>query len=100
MAGYSAAKHAVIGLTRSAAREYAALGIRINAVCPYAIDGTNIGETMGDTGDKFTRNCEIVSPMRRVGRLEETVDTFVLLLSPGNTYMTGQAIAIDGGVSA
>ncbi len=100
MAAYSAAKHAVIGLTKTAALEYAKAGIRVNAICPYAVRGTDIGDSMGDSMDAFVESCEQRNPMKRVGNVEEIVNAVVLLASPGNSFMNGQAIAIDGGVSA
>ena len=100
MAAYSAAKHAVIGLTKTAALEYASAGIRVNAICPYAIGGTDIGNSMGDSMAAFMESCEQRNPMKRIGQLDEIINAIVLLASPGNTYMNGQAIAIDGGVSA
>ncbi|NKI18694.1 SDR family oxidoreductase [Spongiibacter sp. KMU-166] len=100
MSAYSASKHAVIGLTKSAALEYAGQGIRVNAVCPYAISGTAIGDSMGDSTDRFQENCAATNPMKRVGTLDEAVAAMILIISPANAYMNGQAIAIDGGLSA
>lgn len=100
MSAYSASKHAVIGLTKSAALEYASHGIRVNAVCPYAISGTAIGASMGGSTELFDKNCAAQNPMKRVGNLEEAIAAMIMLVSPANSYMNGQAIAIDGGVSA
>ena len=97
ISSYSAAKHAVIGLTKSAAVEYAKQNIRVNAVCPF-FALTNMVTNMSDEeGRKFmAKGC----PMKRLAQPEEIVATMLLLLSPANTYMNGQCIAIDGGVSA
>lgn len=98
-AAYSAAKHAVVGLTRTAAVEYAKKGIRANAICPF-YSPTNILATDGfDTPENqklLARGC----PMRRLADPQEVVNTMILILSPGNSYMSGQTIAIDGAVSA
>jgi hypothetical protein len=100
-ATYSAAKHAVIGLTKTAAFEYAADNIRVNAICPYFTLTemlTSAAETGGiDDVDAFLGRG---TPMRRVGRPEEIVNVMLMMISPGNTFMNGQAIAVDGGSSA
>ncbi len=96
---YSAAKHAVIGLTRTAAVEYARYNVRTNAICPFfsPTDIMNI-EGLSTTEDK--QKLGIGSPMKRISTIDEIVNVMVLTLSPGNTYMNGQNIAIDGGVTA
>lgn len=98
---YSAAKHAVIGMTKTAAVEYARRNIRVNAVCPFYSH-----TPMVDEGE-LSENKETVhamlasgSPMKRLGQPEEIVTVMLMLLSPANSYMTGQALAVDGGVSA
>jgi NAD(P)-dependent dehydrogenase (short-subunit alcohol dehydrogenase family) len=100
-ATYSAAKHAVIGLTKTAAFEYAADNIRVNAICPYFTLTemlTSAAEAGGiDDVDAFLGRG---TPMRRVGRPEEIVNVMLMMISPGNTFMNGQAIAVDGGSSA
>jgi NAD(P)-dependent dehydrogenase (short-subunit alcohol dehydrogenase family) len=89
----------VIGLTRSVALEYAARGIRINAVCPGTID-TPMVSNMLETGmlamDDLLRDL----PMGRLGRAEEIADAVLWLCSPGSTFVTGQALAVDGGFTA
>ena len=96
LAAYHGAKHGVIGLTRSAALEYAARGIRVNAVCPGTID-TPMVSKMLDSGmlamDDLLRDL----PMKRLGRGEEIADAVLWLCSPGSTFVTGQALAVDGG---
>lgn len=98
-AAYSAAKHAVVGLTRTAAVEYAKKGIRANAICPF-YSPTNIlamdGYDSPENQQRLARGC----PMRRLADPQEIVNTMILILSPGNSYMSGQTIAIDGAVSA
>jgi NAD(P)-dependent dehydrogenase (short-subunit alcohol dehydrogenase family) len=98
-AAYSAVKHAVIGLTKTAAIEYARKGIRVNAICPFYTP-TNIlnfdGPVTQDTLDQMAVGC----PSKRLADPQEVVNTMILILSPGNSYMTGQSIAVDGGVTA
>jgi NAD(P)-dependent dehydrogenase (short-subunit alcohol dehydrogenase family) len=96
LAAYHGTKHGVIGLTRSAALEYAARGIRINAVCPGTID-TPMVSSMLDKGmlamDDLLRDL----PMKRLGKAEEIADAVLWLCSPGSTFVTGQSLAVDGG---
>jgi len=94
---YAAAKHAVIGLTKTAAVEYAKKDILVNAVCPF-FSLTNMVTDMADeeTQAHFSRGA----PMKRLSQPEEVVAMMLMMVSPANTYMTGQCIAIDGGVSA
>lgn len=98
-AAYSAAKHAVVGLSRTAAVEYARKGVQVNAICPF-YSPTNI---LAQDGFDSPENQAILArgcPMKRLADPQEVVNTMILVLSPGNSYMTGQTIAIDGGVSA
>ncbi|CAG9932901.1 glucose 1-dehydrogenase [Candidatus Nitrotoga arctica] len=96
LAAYHGSKHGVIGLTRSVALEYAARGIRVNAVCPGTIDTPMVSDML-DSGmlamDDLLRDL----PMRRLGRAEEIADAVLWLCSPGSTFVTGQALAVDGG---
>ena len=100
-ASYAAAKHAVIGLTKTAAFEYAKYNIRVNANCPFYASPalvTDMAQASGiDDADAFLGRG---SPMRRIAEPAEIVNVMLLLLSPGNTFMSGQAIAVDGGASA
>jgi NAD(P)-dependent dehydrogenase (short-subunit alcohol dehydrogenase family) len=103
LAAYSAAKHGVIGLTKSAAGEYARKGIRINAICPA------FAETHMLTGmlDQMRGGAEAASqrivgnmPMRRFARPEEIVQAMLWICSRENSFMTGHALVLDGGLSA
>ena len=97
LGAYSAAKHAIIGLSKTAAIEYAADNIRVNAVCPFFSLTPLVTESgIFDKIEGMVRR----SPMRRLAETEEVTSAILLLCSPANSYMTGQAIAIDGGVSA
>lgn len=100
---YSAAKHGVIGLTKSAALEYVRYGIRINAVCPafartpIVTDGIMAGtDGSKEAEDYLTRGI----PMRRLAEPDEITQAWLFICDPKNSFMTGQAIALDGGTSA
>jgi len=95
---YHAAKHGVLGLTRSAALEYAARGIRINAVCPGLI-WTPMADQMvaAGQGDALKEMLKGV-PMGRYGRAEEIANVVLWLSSDAASYMTGQSISVDGGI--
>jgi NAD(P)-dependent dehydrogenase (short-subunit alcohol dehydrogenase family) len=94
---YHAAKHGVLGLTKSAALEYAARGIRINAVCPGLI-WTPMAERMVAGGQGSALEAMVKSvPMGRYGRAEEVADVVLWLCSDAASYVTGQSISVDGG---
>ena len=95
---YHAAKHGVLGLTKSAALEYAAKGIRINAVCPGLI-WTPMADQMVASGQGEALNAMTKSiPMGRHGRAEEIADAVLWLCSQQASYVTGQSISVDGGL--
>lgn len=94
---YGAAKHGVIGLTKTAAVEYAEQGVRVNAICP--------GLTRSGITKRLIENAPdlieaLLPPMKRLAEPEEIAGTVVFLLSDAATYLTGQAIAIDGAATA
>lgn len=93
---YSASKHAVLGLTKSAALEYGNLGIRVNAVCPTFIE-TDILETVPDKVLEFSKNYRV--PMKRLGQVHEVAKAIVWLLSEESSYVNGESLVIDGGFS-
>jgi NAD(P)-dependent dehydrogenase (short-subunit alcohol dehydrogenase family) len=95
---YHAAKHGVIGLTRSAALEYATRGIRVNAVCPGMIQ-TPMSDQMiaAGQGEELDRMLTTFVPMGRLGRPEEIADAVLWLCSAAASYVTGQSISVDGG---
>jgi len=94
---YSMAKHAVIGLTKTGAVEYGRHNIRINAICPFF----TLTKMVTDIADENMQSkMSLGAPMRRLGEPKEIVAMMLMMLSPANTYMSGQCIAIDGGVSA
>ena len=95
---YHAAKHGVLGFTRSAALEYAARGIRINAVCPGLIQTPMSDQLVAaGQGEALAAMLKTV-PMGRVGRAEEIADAVLWLCSPASSYVTGQSISVDGGL--
>ena len=94
---YHAAKHGVIGFTKSAALEYAPRGIRINAVCPGLI-WTPMADRMVAAGQgDALKAMEKSIPMGRVGRPEEIANAVLWLCSDAASYVTGQSISVDGG---
>jgi NAD(P)-dependent dehydrogenase (short-subunit alcohol dehydrogenase family) len=94
---YHAAKHGVLGLTKSAALEYAARGIRINAVCPGLI-WTPMADQMVASGQAEALDGLLKGiPMGRYGRPEEIADVVLWLSSEAASYVTGQSISVDGG---
>ena len=98
-ASYHAAKHGVLGLTKSAALEYAARNIRINAVCPGLI-WTPMAEQMAASGQKDALDAMVKSvPMQRHGQAEEIADVVLWLSSDASSYVTGQSISVDGGLT-
>ena len=95
---YHAAKHGVLGFTKSAAMEYAAHGVRVNAVCPGLI-WTPMADQMvaGGQGEALAAMLKGV-PMGRYGRAEEIADVVLWLCSSASSYVTGQSISVDGGI--
>jgi len=94
---YHAAKHGVIGFTKSAALEYGTRGIRVNAVCPGLI-WTPMADQMVAAGQgEALKVMEKSIPMGRVGRPEEIATAVLWLCSEAASYVTGQSISVDGG---
>lgn len=96
---YHASKHAVMGLTRSAALDYAKQGIRINAINPGLI-ATEMMDRLSTTGTSPEQLAASIVPMGRMGKPEEIASTVVFLCSDAASYITGQPIVIDGGYTA
>lgn len=94
--GYVASKHGVVGLTRTAALEYAENGIRVNAVCPGYIETEMTRDTMARRGPQLMATV----PMRRMGTAEEIAETVCWLCSDRSSFVTGAAYTVDGGYSA
>jgi len=89
---YAASKHGVVGLTRSAALEYARKGIRINAVCPGFTQ-----TPMEEANPKMLESTVHAIPMRRLGRPEEIAQAALWLCSDAAAFITGHALSVDGG---
>jgi NAD(P)-dependent dehydrogenase (short-subunit alcohol dehydrogenase family) len=95
---YHAAKHGVIGFTKSAALEYATRGIRVNAVCPGMIHTPMFDKMIAEgQGGELEQMLNTLVPMKRMGRPEEIADAVLWLCSDAASYVTGQSISVDGG---
>lgn len=99
MSIYSASKHAVIGLTKSAAIEYAKKKIRVNAVCPAVID-TDMFRRAYEADPRKAEFAAAMHPVGRIGKVEEIASAVLYLCSDGAAFTTGQALAVDGGATA
>ena len=96
---YSASKHAVLGITRTAAIEYAPYGIRVNAVCPGAIDTPMMDETF-ERFPGFRESLIGFVPMGRLGRAAEVASVIAWLSSDAASFVTGESVAVEGGLLA
>jgi len=96
LAGYSATKHGLIGLTKVAALDYAERGIRVNAVAP----GPILTHHLERAGEKYQRMAADAMPMRRIGHPGEVADAVVWLCSRESSFVTGTTVVIDGGKMA
>jgi NAD(P)-dependent dehydrogenase (short-subunit alcohol dehydrogenase family) len=95
---YSAAKGAIVGLTKALAREKAASGIRVNAIAPGPIDTPLFrGAQPPESLDAAIAARVSIIPMGRLGRVDEVAGVIAFLLSDAASYMTGQIVSIDGG---
>ncbi len=98
-AAYHATKHGVLGLTKSAALEYAPRGVRVNAVCPGTID-TPMVAAMIATGELSVDDAIAGQPIGRLGRGDEIAAAVLWLCSPGASLVVGVALPVDGGYTA
>ncbi|MFV2174052.1 SDR family oxidoreductase [Actinomadura sp. LOL_016] len=94
---YTAAKHGVIGLTRTAAREYAGSGVRVNAICPGTVDTPMFRLSMAP---EVIEHLVSANPVGRLAEASEIADVALWLCDDAPGYLTGQAIAVDGGTGA
>ncbi|MBV8864003.1 MAG: SDR family oxidoreductase [Acidobacteriaceae bacterium] len=99
LGAYTASKHGVIGLTSSAALEYASRGIRISAVCPGSTDTPMVQNALANEPETMKAVMKEI-PAGRLGKAEEIASAVLWLCSPGAAFMVGQAIVPDGGYTA
>ncbi len=97
---YTATKHAVVGMTKTAAIEYAGAGIRINAIAPGAIDTPMLRGAMAARGSKAEDVVSALSLVGRLGTAEEIAAAALWLCSPAASYTVGHVLAVDGGYLA
>lgn len=99
MPAYVASKHGVVGLTKVAALDYAEKGIRVNAVCPGAIQTPMLDRFMGSS-EEARRTVLANEPVGRLGTPDEIAKAVLWLCGPDSSFVTGQALAVDGGWTA
>src|SRR5690242_5701095 len=97
---YVTAKHALLGLTRAMALDYATKGIRVNCVCPGAIDTPMLrwAVSLDPNPEKVLRACDRLHAMGLIGQPEEVADAIAYLASPQSSFITGIALPVDGGL--
>jgi len=93
---YTASKHGIIGLTKTAALEYAKLGIRVNAICPGVIKTAMVDRFTGKKKE-VEKQFENMEPIGRMGQPEEVAEAAIWLCSDAASFVTGHAMAVDGG---
>jgi len=98
---YAASKAAVAGFTRALAVDHVKQGIRVNCVCPGTVDTPSLGDRINAFADPVQARKDFIArqPMGRLATAEEIAETFVYLVSDESSFMTGQAIFVDGGMS-
>ena len=98
---YAASKAAVAGFTRALAIDHVKQNIRVNCVCPGTVDTPSLGERINAFADPVQARKDFIArqPMGRLATAEEIAETFVYLVSDESSFMTGQAIFVDGGMS-
>jgi NAD(P)-dependent dehydrogenase (short-subunit alcohol dehydrogenase family) len=98
-AAYHATKHGVLGLTKSAALEYAPRGVRINAVCPGTIETPMVADMIA-SGELLVDDAVAGQPIGRLGRGDEIASAVLWLCSPGASLVVGVSLPVDGGYTA
>jgi len=97
---YAAAKHAVIGLTKSAALEHARRGVRVNAVCPSFARTAMVSENLDADNPEAQKHIVRGVPMARLAEVDEVVQVVCFACDPANSFMTGESLSVDGGIGA
>lgn len=97
---YVASKHAVIGLTRSTALEFATQGIRVNSVSPAAIQTDMLDRAFGSGDSEAKKSMAVHHPVGRIGKPEEIADAVLYLAAPSASFVTGIDLPVDGGFLA
>lgn len=100
LSAYSATKHAVVGLSKTAAFEYARANIRVNAVCPSFVDTPMVQSVLASLDERGQRAIVGANPMKRLGKAEEIASAIAWLCSDESSFMTGQSVVLDGGLTA
>ena len=98
---YAASKAAVVGFTRALAIDHVKQNVRVNCVCPGTVDTPSLGERINAFSDPVQARKDFVArqPRGRLATAEEIAETFVYLVSDESSFMTGQAVFVDGGMS-
>ena len=100
LSAYSAAKHAVVGLTKSAAVEYARHNIRFNAVCPSFIRTPMVENVLSKLDERGQKALLKANPMKRLGEPQEVAGAIAWLCTAESSFMTGHTVVLDGGMTA
>ena len=100
LSAYGASKHAVMGLTKAAAVEYAKANIRVNAICPSFVDTPMVQNTLKIINERAQQATIRANPMKRLGKVEEIAYAIAWLSSDESSFMTGQSVVLDGGMLA
>ncbi|TFW15738.1 SDR family oxidoreductase [Massilia arenosa] len=96
---YAASKHAVVGLTKTAAAEYAKLGIRVNSVCPGVVNTALLARALDREPERAAKVARI-HPLGRVAEVSEVANAILWLSSDQASFVTGHQLAVDGGLTA
>ena len=101
LSSYVGAKHAVVGMSKTAARETARRGVRVNALCPSFFRTRMVMESLAQAPDpdEMVKKLAGDTPMRRIGELDELVPAILFALSPKNGFYTGQELRVNGGLN-
>lgn len=99
LGAYTASKHGVIGLTKSAALEYATKGIRVNVVCPGPVQTPMVYRALASHPESMKAVIDSV-PLGRLGRPEEVASAVMWFCSPGSSFAIGSVLSVDGGYAA